>query len=106
MTRTENAAAEAKPLVRAAAVTWTVRDEAGKGLSRLPELDGLRGIAIGLVLVLHFLGNSLGPLTPLAASGWVGVDLFFVLSGFLITEFSSRPGTPRASLATSMRGEP
>jgi len=42
----------------------------------LPELDGLRGIAIALVMAFHF-----GRLR----SGWMGVDLFFILSGFLIT---------------------
>ena len=41
-----------------------------------PSLDGVRGIAIALVVAFHlgFLGG-----------GWVGVDVFFVLSGFLIT---------------------
>jgi len=57
---------------------------------RLPALDGLRGLAILLVLVLHLwrperstlIGPMIGHVTRL---GWVGVDLFFVLSGFLIT---------------------
>jgi peptidoglycan/LPS O-acetylase OafA/YrhL len=43
---------------------------------RTPSLDGLRGLAILLVLVAHT--------TPFHA-GWVGVELFFVLSGYLIT---------------------
>jgi peptidoglycan/LPS O-acetylase OafA/YrhL len=60
---------------------------------RVPALDGLRGIAILLVLVLHFTmyGGEL-PAAGLdrlvhrtALAGWIGVDLFFVLSGFLIT---------------------
>src|ERR1700678_30636 len=52
----------------------------------LPQLDGLRGIAILIVVLGHVtvfgfgLGIShLGPIPP------AGVDLFFVLSGFLIT---------------------
>ncbi|HEY7392415.1 MAG TPA: acyltransferase [Bryobacteraceae bacterium] len=55
--------------------------------ARVAELDGLRGIAILLVLVYHFTPTT-GPLhvlAPLFQVGWSGVDLFFVLSGFLIT---------------------
>ena len=59
---------------------------------RIPELDGLRGIAILLVLSFHYINNQLiqsenkigKTLTKLTSFGWVGVDLFFVLSGFLI----------------------
>ncbi len=59
---------------------------------RIPELDGIRGIAILLIIVVHF-----GDYTPTSQStwvqavravigfGWTGVDLFFVLSGCLIT---------------------
>jgi peptidoglycan/LPS O-acetylase OafA/YrhL len=59
---------------------------------RIPELDGLRGIAILLVLTWHFTGmladSSQGAIQYLAwrflIFGQSGVDLFFVLSGFLI----------------------
>ncbi|MBL7856259.1 MAG: acyltransferase [Cyclobacteriaceae bacterium] len=44
------------------------------------ELDGLRGLAITLVLLFH-----LFPYLIISKIGWIGVDLFFVLSGFLIT---------------------
>ena len=62
---------------------------------RIRELDGLRALAVLAVLAFHY---TLG--TPLAnratGLGWVGVDLFFVLSGFLITGIllasRSRPG--------------
>ncbi len=47
----------------------------------VPELDGIRGIAISLVLLFHLTAATL----PLFRLGWCGVDLFFVLSGFLIT---------------------
>jgi peptidoglycan/LPS O-acetylase OafA/YrhL len=52
----------------------------------IDSLDGLRGIAILLVFFFHYLPrNSHSPLSWLASIGWSGVDLFFVLSGFLIT---------------------
>ena len=52
----------------------------------IDSLDGLRGIAILLVFFFHYLPrNPYNPLSWLASIGWSGVDLFFVLSGFLIT---------------------
>src|SRR5439155_10007147 len=59
---------------------------------RVPELDGIRGVAILLVVVWHYValpfapppGSVLALLWPLLALTWSGVDLFFVLSGFLI----------------------
>lgn len=59
---------------------------------RIPELDGIRGLAIASVLAYHyfFLAFRFDPgsfPSYLAATGrlaWSGVDLFFVLSGFLI----------------------
>lgn len=58
----------------------------------LPVLDGLRGVAVLLVMGFHFLhldGREVLPLDRAvlgaARAGWCGVDLFFVLSGFLIT---------------------
>jgi peptidoglycan/LPS O-acetylase OafA/YrhL len=56
---------------------------------RIPELDGLRGMAILLVLVAHYFAvPGTGAASLLNGYwfrlGWTGVDLFFVLSGFLI----------------------
>lgn len=59
------------------------------GAARQPELDMVRGTAILLVLFFHFrlpLGSPVldALLQPVFAVGWIGVDLFFVLSGFLV----------------------
>jgi peptidoglycan/LPS O-acetylase OafA/YrhL len=52
----------------------------------IPSLDGLRAAAVAAVMVHHaFAAGSPALLQPLVQMGWVGVDLFFVLSGFLIT---------------------
>jgi peptidoglycan/LPS O-acetylase OafA/YrhL len=59
--------------------------------SRLPYLDAIRGIAVFWVFLDHFLPDitEANPLVRVAfrvgRAGWIGVDLFFVLSGFLIT---------------------
>jgi peptidoglycan/LPS O-acetylase OafA/YrhL len=59
----------------------------------MPELDSLRGVAVLLVLFHHGyfwsgvkgLGTSTKAFVELTRWGWLGVNLFFVLSGFLIT---------------------
>src|SRR5262249_37296796 len=64
-----------------------------KAAVRVPELDGIRGLAIVLVLIWHFFVALAEPERPATLLSymqaacrltWTGVDLFFVLSGFLI----------------------
>lgn len=59
---------------------------------QIPALDGIRGLAIVWVVLHNTMGRQLLPPSgfwhPLAAfshAGWIGVQLFFALSGFLIT---------------------
>src|SRR2546427_4784127 len=54
------------------------RAEASSSPRYVPQLDGLRAIAVLLVVLFHL---GLGPFR----SGFLGVDIFFVISGFLIT---------------------
>ena len=69
--------------------------DAGSAIARYPGLDGIRGVAILLVLSMHFgfypsfytrvPGVFTNWMARILVGGWAGVDLFFVLSGFLIT---------------------
>jgi len=52
-------------------------------MGRIPSLDGLRAIAVSLVIACHF-GNDFG-VPDVFNLGDLGVRIFFVISGFLIT---------------------
>lgn len=67
------------------------------GKQHIPALDGLRGLAVAAVVVYHAWPNAL-------PGGWVGVSVFFTLSGFLITTILVRDhDLSRSSMATFWR---
>jgi uncharacterized membrane protein len=78
---------------------------------RIRQLDGLRGIAVTLVVASHFLqrdgsGHGIARLVlyPLT-NGLLGVEIFFVLSGYLITALLlDEKATRRSVFADSMPG--
>jgi len=57
-----------------------------------PEIDGLRALAVTLVVLFHLSLSSFG------SGGYIGVDVFFVISGYLIS------GHLRKDLANGLRG--
>jgi peptidoglycan/LPS O-acetylase OafA/YrhL len=76
-------------------VVWTGRvvvygpgrdEERSTVVKHVASLDGLRGIAVLLVVAFHYFPREVaGPFSAIASAGWMGVDVFFALSGYLIT---------------------
>src|SRR6185436_14911113 len=56
-----------------------------------PHLDGLRVIAVYLVVLFHAGSTQF-------SAGYIGVDVFFVLSGYLVTQLLLRDTTARGSI--------
>jgi peptidoglycan/LPS O-acetylase OafA/YrhL len=69
----------------------------GSSRIHIPALDGLRGVAVLLVMMVHFTPDVVMSWRSsefikkaFLTGGWIGVELFFVLSGFLITSILLR----------------
>ncbi|WP_254511131.1 acyltransferase family protein [Anatilimnocola floriformis] len=79
----------ALPFFKSSLSTATVQEPIPLPRGHIPALDGIRGLAILLVTIYRFAGTHDGGLPswlqPAMEFGTHGVDLFFVLSGFLIT---------------------
>src|SRR6185503_11927565 len=78
-----------RELLRIAPFAWPPRPHTQgliPSMHRLPGLDLLRAIAIVWVMLFHsyFVGGLGDGWSWLGDNGWAGVDLFFVLSGYLI----------------------
>jgi peptidoglycan/LPS O-acetylase OafA/YrhL len=63
-------------------------------MRHFPALDGLRAVAALIVIAFHYAGTAGSML-----SGWLGVHVFFVLSGFLITTLALREEARTGRLA-------
>src|ERR1700744_536810 len=92
--------------------THSIRD--ASSLRYVTGLDGLRAISMMLVVLFHYtsyfssslsgLGGVWSVIVRMASTGWIGVDVFFVISGFLITTpLLKRPVNSIASYSKFIR---
>lgn len=81
-TRTPDAAPASAP---------TVQDRSHHAARYQPEIQGLRALAVILVVIYHFWPGRL-------SGGYVGVDVFFVISGYLITAHLFKEASTRGSV--------
>jgi peptidoglycan/LPS O-acetylase OafA/YrhL len=78
--------------------------------NEIRPLTGLRAVAAAWVVVYHFWaltpgdhwGSVVEPVLPIVKSGWLGVDLFFVLSGFVLCHTYSAKLGPRPKLRATV----
>jgi peptidoglycan/LPS O-acetylase OafA/YrhL len=72
----------------------TIGEENPQQFSHVLALDGIRGLAVAIVVIYHFAPNIL-------PAGFIGVDVFFVLSGFLIASLALREHQSTSKFSSS-----
>jgi hypothetical protein len=65
-------------------------------LAYRPEINGLRAVAILLVLIYHLFPSYL-------KSGFIGVDIFFVISGYLIAQILTKGDVENISVINFLK---
>lgn len=83
-------------------LTKTAATAPKQAISYLPALDGLRAISILLVLGFHSIGPASAQIGKFF-NGWVGVDVFFVISGYLITSILLKESSQNADGSFSLK---
>jgi peptidoglycan/LPS O-acetylase OafA/YrhL len=87
--------------------TLLVTNAGRKPARYIPQLDGIRGIAVLVIMLQHVWGHwsalftTDGVVQAVVKRGWVSVDLFFVLSGYLITGIVLRGSASATSVLKS-----
>jgi peptidoglycan/LPS O-acetylase OafA/YrhL len=86
--------ADAAPMPTTSAAASNVQGQAAVSDRFRPDIEGMRAVAVGLVVLYHCFH---APFT----GGFVGVDVFFVISGFLITNLLLHENTRNARISIS-----
>src|SRR5258708_7598708 len=93
MSRTLEIPADLNAAAPAAPAPVDARGDGRLDRGRIPSLDGLRAVAVAMVLAAHACQTRGFPspgLRPILEHGSIGVEIFFVISGFLITTLMLR----------------